>query len=54
MFNLDYLIDLIGYKSRGLNDLCQKILFFPLNKSEQTSNWEDRPLSQFQVKYNLE
>ena len=38
-------------KSTGLSELVRLCFGKPLNKSEQVSNWEKRPLRESQVKY---
>eukprot|EP00045_Choanoeca_perplexa_P002918 m.27648 g.27648 ORF g.27648 m.27648 type:complete len:832 (-) comp11768_c0_seq1:7-2502(-) len=41
----------LGLKRPGLTTVCRQLLDKPLNKSNQTSNWERRPLRQDQLDY---
>lgn len=38
--------------SKGLSHLCKTVLGKPLNKGEQFSNWERRPLRESQIVYS--
>lgn len=39
------------YSSKGLSQLCGVLLGKPLNKDEQFSDWERRPLREGQIMY---
>ena len=41
----------LGLKRPGLTTVCRRLLNKPLNKSNQTSNWERRPLRPDQLAY---
>lgn len=46
-----YLDNPCYYPTKGLSQLCVTILGKPLNKDEQFSDWERRPLRESQLTY---
>lgn len=52
--HFDMLLDIQNVfkeRSGGLSGLAEKILGFGLNKTRRNSNWEQRPLSHYQLEY---